>query len=208
MNNSLTSEYILSEVRKIQYLYGLKREVRYGRKRPEDDITESVAEHLYGMNLLVHYFLPLENPESTWDRERIFTMITVHDMEEIETGDTIGYLKTPEMRASGRKVQEQVIANAPQHLQEHFRDHLNEYEAQETQEARFVKAIDRIEPLYQTYSPFGKAIFSINKTRIEDSMRIKENYIKPFPVMYEYYRILQQTMVDEGYFYREESERE
>lgn len=205
MNNPLTPEYILSEVRKIQYLYGLKREIRYGRKRDENDITESVAEHLYGMHLLVHYFLPFENPEGTWNKERILTLITVHDMDEIETGDTINYLKTPEILAAERKAQERVVANAPAHLQEHLKNHLDEYEAQETNEARFVKAVDRIEPLFQTYSPFGKAIFEINKTRFEDSMRFKEIYIKPFPVMYEYYRVLQQTMVDEGYFYREEA---
>lgn len=33
----LTSEFILSEVKKLQYLYGLKREIRYGQKRPEND---------------------------------------------------------------------------------------------------------------------------------------------------------------------------
>ncbi len=206
MNNSLTPEYILSEVRKIQYLYGLKREIRYGQSRTENDITESVAEHLYGMHLLAHYFLPLENPSGDWDRLKILTMITLHDFDEIETGDTIGYLKTPEMYAAERIAQETVIKKSPTHLQPHFRDHLDEYEAQTSTEARFVKAIDRLEPLLQTYSPFGKEIFAKNKTKLEHSQKIKDAYIKPFPVMYTYYQTLEQTMADEGYFYREEAE--
>ena len=42
-----TKEYILSEVSKLQYLYKLKQEIRYGQARPEDLYTESVAEHLH-----------------------------------------------------------------------------------------------------------------------------------------------------------------
>lgn len=201
--HSLSKEHILSEVKKLQYLYGLKREIRYGQKRPENDLTESVAEHLYGMNLLAHYFLPLENPAGDWDTLKILTLIMVHDFDEIETGDTIGYLKTPEMYAAERTAQEIVIEKSPRHLQVHFSSHLDEYEAQSTAEARFVKAIDRFEPLIQTYSNFGKVIFEINKTKLEHSERIKETYIKPFPIMYSYYNVIHAHMEAEDYFYKD-----
>lgn len=203
MNNSLTPEYILSEVRKLQYLYGLKREIRYGQRRAEDDSTESVAEHLYGMNLLAHYFLPLENPTGDWNKLRIFTMITVHDMDEIETGDTVGYLKTPEMYASERDSAERVLTSAPTHLQDHFRAHLDEYEAQATAEARFVKALDRFEPLIQIYSDFGRRVVNHLTTKASDSERIKEPYLKPFPTMYVYYRTIHEAMIAEGFFHPE-----
>lgn len=201
--HSLSKEHILSEVKKLQYLYGLKREIRYGQKRPENDLTESVAEHLYGMNLLAHYFLPLENPAGDWDTLKILTLIMVHDFDEIETGDTIGYLKTPEMYATERTAQEIVIEKSPHHLQLHFSSHLDEYEAQSTAEARFVKAIDRFEPLIQLYSNFGQGILSIIKTRAEESEKIKESYIKPFPVMYAFYNTIHSQMATEGYFCRD-----
>lgn len=203
MNNSLTPEYILSEVRKLQYLYGLKREIRYGQSRAADDSTESVAEHLYGMNLLAHYFLPLENPTGDWDKLRILTMITVHDLDEIETGDIVGYLKTPEMYASERDSAERVLVSAPAHLQDHFRIHLSEYEAQTSPEARFVKALDRFEPLVQIYSDFGRRVVNHLTTKASDSERIKEPYLKPFPTMYRYYRTIHEAMITEGFFHPE-----
>jgi putative hydrolases of HD superfamily len=203
MNNPLTPEYILSEVRKIQYLYGLKREIRYGQKRAADDYTESVAEHIYGMHLLAQYFIPLENQTGDWDRARIFTMITVHDLDEIETGDTISYLKTDEIRAAGEAALMQVVSGAPSHLQPLLSDHLAEYESQATPESRFVKAIDRIEPLFQSYTEAGKALFLHNKQTASQSRRIKEEYLKPFPTMYTYYRTIHETMIAEGFFHPE-----
>lgn len=200
---TLTKDHILSEVRKLQYLYGLKREIRYGQSRPVDDNTESVAEHLYGMHLLAHYFLPLENPAGDWSKERIFTMITVHDLDEIETGDTVGYLKTPEMYASERDSAERVLTSAPAHLQDHFRVHLDEYETQTTLEARFVKALDRFEPLVQIYSDFGRRVVNHLTTKASDSERIKEPYLKPFPTMYTYYRTIHEAMIEEGFFHPE-----
>lgn len=197
----LSKEYILSEVRKLQYLYGLKHEIRYGQKRPDNDLTESVAEHLYGMNLLAHYFLPLEDRAGKWDRAKIFTMITVHDLDEIETGDTIGYLKTSEMYEAEKAATERVLLNAPDHLQANFLNHLVEYDAQVSAEARFVKAIDRFEPLVQIYSEFGRDILNKIHTKPEESERIKAPYLKPFPFMYSYYRTIHHAMIDEGYFH-------
>ena len=86
-----SDEEVLEEVKKIQYLYTLKREIRYAETRCDE--TESVAEHIYGMHICAMYFLPLEDPLCTWDKSRIFQMITLHDIDEIETGDVMRYLQ-------------------------------------------------------------------------------------------------------------------
>jgi putative hydrolases of HD superfamily len=198
--DNLTTEFILDEVKKLQYLYGLKTEIRYGQRRPNGDLTESVAEHIYGMHLCAQYFLPLENPELTWDRVRIYEMITLHDIDEIETGDMIGYLKTDSIRDGEKEAKLKVLAGSPTHLQNNFRLLIDEYEDQQTIEAKFVKAIDRFEPLLQMYSDFGKKIISINKTTAEQSKRIKDNFIEPFPVIHQFNLLIQKIMIDEGYF--------
>ncbi len=199
----LTKDFVLAEVKKIQYLYGLKREIRYGRNRPEDDLTESVAEHLYGMQVLAHYFLPLENPAADWDKLKILTMITLHDLDEIETGDTIAYLKTTDMYETEKIAREKVISSSPMHLQDQLKRLSDEYETRVTPEAKFVKAIDAFEPLIQLYGSFGRTIIQINKTREDQSAISKELPIKPFPTMYRYYRTVHEAMTDEGYFYTE-----
>lgn len=204
MNQSeLTTEFILDEVRKLQYLYGLKREIRYGRTRSADDLTESVAEHIYGMHLLAHYFLPLENPAGDWDSLRILSMITIHDLDEIETGDTIAYLKTTDMYETEKTAREKVISASPLHLQNQLKRLGDEYETRVTPEAKFVKAIDAFEPLIQLYGSFGRTIIQINKTREDQSAISKELPIKPFPTMYRYYRTVHEAMIEEGFFYTE-----
>ena len=201
MNPSeLTDDFIMGEVAKLQYLYGLKREIRYGQSRPERDLTESVAEHIYGMHLLIHYFLPLENPTGDWDKLRIFSMATMHDFDEIETGDTIAYLKTPEQYALELEASRTVIAKAPDHLREHFDSHLTEYNERQTIESQFVKAIDVFEPIIQLYSDFGRAIIAKNQQGAEKSYNLKHDITKPFPVMHTYFKAIHSTMVKEGFF--------
>ena len=198
---SLTPEFIISEVRKLQYLYGLKTEIRYAQTRPENEFAESVAEHIYGMHICAQYFLPLEDPENKLNRARIYELITLHDVDEIETGDTIGYLKTEEMYANEIVAAQKVIASSPDHIKQFLSDALSEYNAQVTPEAKFVNAIDRFEPLIQIYNELGKAVVQKNKTREEESRRIKHAYIKPYPFMFAYNEVVHQAMINEGYFY-------
>lgn len=199
----LTKDFVLSEVKKLQYLYTLKEEIRYGQTRPKDDLTESVAEHIYGMHILAQYFLPLEDPKNEMDHLKIYKMITLHDADEIETGDYISYLKTDEIRKAGTEALQVVIQNLPEHIQKEQGDMINEYETQKTKEAVFIKAIDRFEPLIQIYSDFGRTVMQMNKTTAHHSVGIKEPYIKAYPYMYKFYQEIQKSLIEEKYFYEE-----
>jgi putative hydrolase of HD superfamily len=200
----LTRERILEETAKLQYLYGLKRVIRYDQNRHETDSTESVAEHVYGMLILAQYFLLLEDKHGEWDRARIFEMITIHDIDEIETGDVLGYQKTAETRALELDAMKRVLGNAPIHMQEHMNRRVSEYEARETPEAKFAKAIDKIEPLFQIFNEDGRAILKRNQTTAEQSLRIKTPYIQDFPFIKLFAETIHQALVDGGYYWKEE----
>lgn len=198
-----TKEQILADIKKLQYLYGLKKVIRYNLEREADDVTESVAEHVYGMHLLAQYFLTLEDPQNMYDHSRIYEMISIHDLDEIETGDTIGYAKTDTIRAAEKAANATVIANAPDIMKNHISARISEYDARETWEALFTRAIDKVEPLVQTYNETGRAIFTRNKTTKEQSWRIKEEHIAPFPFIKRFCEVVHDTMCKEGYFYTE-----
>ncbi len=192
-------EFVLKETKGIQFLYELKHEIRYARKRDVRD-TESVAEHVYGMMMLLEYFLPLEDTERTWNHERIRRMALIHDIDEIETGDTIGYLKTDEDRAREMDSVKSVIGKLSDVLKETFTVLAEEYEKQETPESRFVKAIDRIEPLFHIYSPEGKRILNENKTTFNQSNSLKEKYVRPYPYLDRFNKVISEKMIAEEYF--------
>lgn len=198
MHTPLTKEFILDEVKKIQYLYQLSGVVRYNQTRAEE--TQSVPEHLYGMQLLAYYFHTHEPIVSGVHMERVIRMILAHDLDEIETGDVPGYLKTDAMKAAEADAQLRVLAQAPKALTDILAVATNEYEAKATLEARFVKALDRFEPLIQMYRPFGHTVLQKLKTTPAQSYNLKEPYLREFPVMYEYFKTIHTAMEEEGYF--------
>lgn len=199
----ITKEFVLSEVAKLQYLYKLKTEIRYARTREDNGLTESVAEHIYGMHILALYFLPLIDPDSQLKRERIYEMITLHDIDEIETGDTIGYLKSDADRNNEAVMMRKVVEGTPTHMQPSLVSLVNEYEKQESIESKFVKAIDKFEPLVHLYNTSGKKIVTEAKSTATNSSSIREQYLKHFPIMFTYYAHIHQSMIDEGFFHPE-----
>jgi 5'-deoxynucleotidase YfbR-like HD superfamily hydrolase len=198
-----TSEHIHNDVDKLQYLYKLKSVTRYNTPREIEDDTESVAEHLYGMQLLCYYFLPLEDPDGVLDKAKISALITTHDLEEVETGDYVSYIKTEAHRLEAEAAIPKVLSHVPHHIQCMFTELVKEYEAQLTRESQFVKAIDKLEPLLQVYNEKGKIICHRNKCTAEDSLRIKEKYIESFPYIKKFALTLHQTLIDGGYYWQE-----
>jgi 5'-deoxynucleotidase YfbR-like HD superfamily hydrolase len=193
--------FILNETKKLQYAYGLKHETRYIVERSEEIATESVAEHIYGLHVLADYFLPLEDPEQTMNWAKVHDMLQYHDIDEIVTGDKIDYLKTSADQAEEITAKKEAIAQFPAHMQERLTDTLHEYEEHTTTEAQFAKAVDRIEPLFQLFNENGKKILELQQTTLTQSISIKETFLKPFPYLYRFYRVIHDTMDKQGYFY-------
>lgn len=199
--DQFSDDDIIAEVRRLQYLYRLKREIRYGRSRHDAHDTESVAEHVYGMLLLAHYFLEFEDLLHQWDQLKIFTMITIHDLDEIETGDTIGYLKTDAQYQAELSARHVVAHQSPTLLRTIINRASAEYEARQSPEALFTRAIDKLEPLIHLYNEAGRKLLLQNKTTIEQSRSIKDEHVRYFPSIRRFTDVLHVRMVAEGYFY-------
>lgn len=197
----MTDQDILQEVARIKYLYKMKGVFRYGQNRDPHQRAESNAEHLYGMMVLTNYFLPLEDPQGMLDRQRIFDLIFVHDLDEIEEGDIISYHKTDADRAREKEAMQTALNKAPQKMGIDMQALVAEYEAQDTPEARFTKAIDKIEPLFEVFDKYGKQIMLSNHTTYSQAMQGKEQYLADFPIMFQYLQTLGRAMQDQGFFH-------
>jgi 5'-deoxynucleotidase YfbR-like HD superfamily hydrolase len=191
--------FVLAEMRRLQWLFGLKHEIRYGQKRVNCG-GDSVAEHLYGMQVAFHYFWPLEDQGREWNSEKMLSMITWHDVDEIVVGDTIGYDKTDEHRQAEEQAMEEVYKNLPCHLTASVKALIEEYNAKTTAEARFVKAIDKIEPLIHLFTPEGKDLLQRMGTTFEQNASIKLPFFQDFPVIKRFYEVCSTKMREEGYF--------
>ncbi len=191
--------FVLSELRQVQYLYGLQRVIRSGLQRQEDIKTESVADHVYALFVLADYFSKIEDLPHI-DLKRVHQMITWHDIDEIETGDIVGFLKNTSHQQAEANAVAAVIANAPAILQSTIQSYLEEYKAQETLEARFVKALDKIETIFYFLNENGKKVFEVSPATKEQHRRIREPYIAAFPYIKRFYEVSLPIFEREGYF--------
>ena len=139
---------ILAEMRRIRELYVLKHTMRYRSTRDHSVHSESVAEHLFGIQVLAQYFLPLEDPSGTLDRVRINELILFHEIGEIETGDILFHQKNSDDREVEQHAAERVVHRLPESLQGIASDRSREYDLNETPEAHFVHALDKVEPIF------------------------------------------------------------
>ncbi len=196
--------FVMSEVAKLRYIYKLKKEIRYAQKREEILDTESVAEHIFGMHVLANYFLPLEDTQGEWDKLKMLEMITWHDIDEIETGDTISHLKTEVHQRAAELALPKVIANFPEIIRSHTDALLQEYEARETAEAKFVKAIDKVEPLFEVYGEGYKTILHNNHNTLDDHFRTKIRYIEDFPYILRFFNVTTDHLERSGFFFSKE----
>ena len=111
---------------------GLKDILRTGWVRAGVNSPESVAAHSWGMSVLAMHLCPED-----LDRTRVIEMCLVHDLPEVEVGDLTPHDDTSTKAADEHRAMTRL---APQWL-----GLFEEYEAQETEEAKFVKYLDKLD---------------------------------------------------------------
>ena len=176
-------EEVLAEMHRMHYLFKLKRVMRYASTRDHTEHTESVAEHVYGLHMLAHYFLPLEDPEGKLDWKQISELILFHDLGEIETGDIMFGQKTEADIARERDAMQVVTKRSPEHFRTVVQQRYEEYKGSTTPEARFVQAIDKVEPLFELLSEVNmKSIKRLGITPAQQAEN-KRRAVREYPYM-------------------------
>ena len=122
-----------------------------GNGRREND-----AEHAWHMAIMVYLLKEYANEEI--DVAKAMLMALIHDIVEIDAGDTYAYdlkgRETKKMREE--QAAERIFSLLPEDQGEELKNLFQEYEASETPEARFVRAIDNFQPLLLNNSNDGR----------------------------------------------------
>jgi len=124
----------------VHCIAGLKERTRHAWMTSGQQ--ESVAEHSWRMALMT-YFLRDEFP--TVDLTRVLLMALLHDMGEVFTGDIPTFEKTDADRAREHELRDKWIDALPAPYAAEVRSLFTEMDAMETEEAKIVKALDRME---------------------------------------------------------------
>lgn len=108
--------------------------------------VESVADHTYSMAIMGMVFSDLEK----FNSEKILKMILLHDLAESKIGDfTPNQIDKQKKKQLENDAFDEIIKNLPESIRTIYHNMWNEYQEQESQEAKFVHQIDRLEMALQ-----------------------------------------------------------
>lgn len=119
------------------------------------DRRENSAEHSWSLALLAITLFPDASP--SLDRLRVLKMLLIHDLVEIDAGDTFCYADRPDKAEAERRGAERLFGMLPDGLAAEFTGLWVEFEGAETEEAAFANALDRLMPLIQNVHNGGQS---------------------------------------------------
>lgn len=117
--------------------------------------AENSAEHSWHLALAATILAEHAGPGV--DGGRVLHMLLVHDLVEIDAGDTFAYDATANEGREAREQQaaERIFGLLPADQAAAMRELWDEFEAQATVEARVAVAIDRLQPLLNNHNSGG-----------------------------------------------------
>jgi len=140
----------------IQELDKLKAVYRQALIKVDDNRFENSAEHSWHIAMMALTFHPYA--EEKVDLIRVLNMLLIHDIVEIDAGDTFAFAEQQDLDAQEAKELEaanRIFGMLPEaQYQEQLAIWL-EFEQAKTSDGRFAKAMDRILPLIQNMQNEG-----------------------------------------------------
>ncbi|WP_317423634.1 HD domain-containing protein [uncultured Acidaminococcus sp.] len=136
-----------------------------GYRRQEND-----AEHAWHMGVMA--CLLKEYANEPFDLARTLLMILLHDVVEIDAGDTYAYdpdaVKT--QREREEKAADRIFGLLPEGQAREFRDLFEEFDRGDTPEARYAHALDNFQPILLNDANNGKdwRLHQVGRQQVEE----------------------------------------
>lgn len=158
---------------------------------PQAEIPESNVEHSFSMAML-SWFLAPHFPEL--DASKLMQLCLAHDVLEVYCGDTFSF----DDQATQDQAAREVAAVA--RLKAEWADFpalavaIDEYEARQTNEAKFVTALDRLQPIMMDYLCQGRTWHKLGIS-FEKLMAVKDHKMSLSPAIDAYYQQLKSILL-------------
>lgn len=135
----------------IDKLKGILRQTRL----TDDSRQENSAEHSWHLALMAIILAEYAPPQV--DLGRAITMVLLHDLVEIDAGDTFCYdvQGNQDKAVREKKAATRIFGLLPEDQGQSLREIWDEFEAVATPTARFAVALDRLQPLLQNQQNQG-----------------------------------------------------
>lgn len=118
---------------------------------------ENDAEHSWHIALMA--FLLKEHVEEPVDVMKVIIMVLIHDLVEIDAGDTYAYdaAGATDKREREEKAADRIFGLLPKDQGIYFRELWEEFEAYETADAKYAHLLDNFQPVLLNDASGGKS---------------------------------------------------
>lgn len=183
------------EIDKLKDVY--RQTLLMNGKRYEND-----AEHSWHLAVMA-VFLFEYAADKNLDLARVMKMLLIHDLVEIDAGDTFCYDDTAAQTRESREknAADRIFNLLPSEQASDIRSLWEEFEARGTPEARYAAALDRFQPLLHNYNTHGAAWQKHCVT--SDKVFARNKHIaNGAPALWQYAEDLIRDAVQKGYLRR------
>ena len=145
--------YLEQQLQFIVELDKLKAVQRQALVKPDNNRKENSAEHSWHIAMLAHTLK--DYADAPVDILRVINMLLIHDIVEIDAGDTVAFAQQADLDSQHEKelqAANRIFGLLPQEQFQQMKDLWLEFEAAESNDARFAKAMDRILPTNSEYA--------------------------------------------------------
>jgi putative hydrolase of HD superfamily len=164
-SENLLQQIYFKEIDKLKYIQ--RRTKLFSSDRNEND-----AEHSWHLAMMT--IVLAEHADFKVDVLKVLKMVLIHDIVEIDAGDIFIYdsAKSHTNTEEDRIAAKRIFGMLPKAQADEFISIWEEFELGETNEAKFAKSMDRLEPLLQntsnnggTWSEFGVSYDQVYKKK-------------------------------------------
>lgn len=163
---------------------------------------ENDAEHAWHMAIMTILLQEYANEEI--DVLKTITMLLIHDIVEIDAGDTYAYDEKGKENQAEReeKAANRIFNMLPEDQAEKMIALWHEFEAQKTPEAKFARCMDNIQPMMLNDASNGLA-WEENQVKISQILKRNERTAEGSKVLWDYMKHILQKNMDEGHIVKD-----
>ncbi len=169
-DNLLKQVSFIKEIDKLKYIQ--RKTKLFNSERTEND-----AEHSWHLAMMT--IVLAEHSDKPIDVLKVLKMVLIHDIVEIDAGDTFIYDTSKSHTNTGEELiaAKRIFGLLPTEQAEEFISIWREFEEGMTDEAKFAKSMDRFEPLLQNTSNNGGtwAEFNVPYQKVYDKKKVIKN---------------------------------
>ena len=164
-NDKLVNQLnFIIEIDKVKHIF--RQSKLFNSERLEND-----AEHSWTISIMC--ILLKEYADFEVNIEKVISMLLIHDIVEIDTGDTFLYSsQRDESYNNEKKAADRIFGLLEPDQKKYFLSLWEEFEERKPHEAKFASVFDRLEPIIQNYMSEG---YSWKKNNITYDMVINKN---------------------------------